>query len=586
MVAERDVRLDRYFSWDPKKDPEFASMIMGERSIGGKGRSLLFGIKALRGSDDEELRETTIPKAVFLGSDIFDLFVASIPDFSELVEKSSPEELERIFLDHPLPDGVTERIRSFLGDMTDPVVVRSSSIQEDSLKYSFAGKYLSDFLGNHGSLDYRAWAVCREIRRVYSRVYFPKAVAYRTRHGIGNDSMGIIVMALSGRWRGDLFYPTIGGVGFSRNYRRWTSRVAMEDGVVRFVFGLGTMSTKREYARTCSLTNPFLRPEGQDPYTVLRHSQERFQAISRKLFERASDERPDTLVTVNINDVWKEVFPWYREEMGQYAQMYRGDEGGGYFTSPNAGPSGDSAISRICFTFEDFPRKHRRFFDRMRRTLSVLEDAMGVPADIEFSYEPQNRHLELIQARPLWAGSGISSSLLESIDPKRVILQADRMVTNGSFRKIENLVYVDHAIYGASSDFHDIARAIGIVNDRFKGERFIFVAPGRIGSSNPLLGVPVQYNELSNCCCMVEVGIPKMGYMPELSYGTHFFSDLEVDGVLYMPVFEGYQNNLFNQEWFDKTPYEPGPHRAIRIYRGCFSVYTSGERNLGVVILD
>lgn len=585
-MTERERVVESYFAWNPKDDPDFAHMILGERSIGGKGRSLLFGIKALRESGDPELAETTIPMAMFLGSDVFDDFVASIPNLNDLRMEGTSEALEKVFLDHPLPEEVTDRVRSFLSDMTDPVVVRSSSIQEDSLKYSFAGKYLSDFLGNFGTLDYRTWAVCREIKRVYSRVFFPKAIAYRSRHGIGDDSMGIIVMSLSGRWRGDFFYPTIGGVGFSRNYRRWTSRVSMEDGVVRFVFGLGTMSTKREYARTCSLTNPFLRPEGQDPYTVLRHSQERFQAISRRLFEHSSDERPDTLATVNINDVWSDVFPWYRDEMCQYAQLYKGDEGGGYFASPSSTPSGDRSVSRICFTFEDFPKRHRRFFDRMKRTLSVLEDAMGVPADIEFSYEPKESHLELIQARPLWAGSGISSSALEAIDQDRVILKADRMVTNGSFRHIPNLVYVDHTVYGSSNDFHDIARAVGTVNDRLKGERFIFVAPGRIGSSNPLLGVPVQYNELSNCCCMVEVGIPKMGYMPELSYGTHFFSDLEVDGVLYMPVFEGYQNNLFRQSWFDNTPYEPGPHRAIRIYSGFFSVYTSGEKNVGVVALD
>ncbi|PIE54627.1 MAG: pyruvate, phosphate dikinase [Dethiosulfovibrio peptidovorans] len=584
-MMDRDEQVQRYFAWEPRDDPEFAPMILGEGSIGGKGRSLLYGIRALRDSKDPELVETTMPRALFFGSDLFDRFVASLPGRERLISSASPEELEAAFLAHRLPDAVVQRVTTFLVDVTDPVVVRSSSIQEDSLKYSFAGKYLSDFLGNYGPLNHRVAAVCREIRRIYSRVYFPKAISYRERHSIGDDSMGIIIMAMSGKWRGDLFYPTIGGVGFSRNYRRWTSRVNMEDGVVRFVFGLGTMSTKREYARTCSLTNPFLRPEGQDPYTVLRHSQERFQAISRARFDEASKDRPDTLVTVNVNDVWDQIFPCYREEVSQYAQMYRGDEGGGYFTSPNASPS-DDRVSRICFTFEDFPKRHRRFFERMRRTLAVLEEAMGVPADVEFAYEPRDNHLELIQARPLWAGSGVLTSSLEAVNQDRVILRADRMVTNGSFRDVRNLVYVDHAVYTGAPDPGLIARSVGMVNDRLKGERFIFVAPGRIGSSNPMLGVPVQYNELSRCCCMVEVGIPRMGYMPELSYGTHFFSDLEVDGVLYMPVFQGYQNNLFRQEWFDSIAYEPGSHPAIRIYRGRFTVFTSAERNLGLVVAE
>lgn len=584
-MAKRERQIERYFSWNPKEDPEFSDVIVGGGSLGGKGRSLLYGMKALRDSGDPELMDTFMPQAIFIGVDIFNSFIDSIPDLENLVKNSTPEVLEKIFLEKELPDIVIDRVKSFLTDMTDPVVIRSSSVEEDSLKYSFAGKYLSDFIGNFGPLESRARAVCREIRRIYSRVFFPKAIVYRQRHGIGDDQMGIIVMRMSGKWRGDLYYPTIGGVGFSQNYRRWTSRVHMEDGVVRFVFGLGTMSTKREYARTCSLTNPFLRAEGQDSYTILRHSQERFQAISRKLFAAASSDHPDTLATLNVNDVWSDIFPWYREEISQYAQMYRGDEGGGYFSSPNSGSFGDCGINRICFTFEDFPRRHRRFFDRMKRTLRVLEDAMGVPADIEFAYEPVEERLELIQARPLWAGSGVPADPLGEIDEDKIILKADRMVTNGAKKNIGYLVYIDPAVYGTSPDFHDIARAVGDVNTRLKGERFIFVAPGRIGSSNPQLGVPVQYNELSNCCCMVELGIPRMGYMPELSYGTHFFSDLEVDGVMYMPVFNGYDGNLFKQEWFDETPYETGSHKAVRIYGGNFSVFASGEKNIGVVVI-
>jgi hypothetical protein len=100
------------------------------------------------------------------------------------------------------------------------------------------------------------------------------------------------------------------------------------------------------------------------------------------------------------------------------------------------------------------------------------------------------------------------------------------------------------------------------------------------------LGVPVQYHELTNCCCIVELGIPKLGYMPELSYGTHFFSDLEVDNVLYMPVYDGEKRNIFDESWFDGMPFELGPHDAIRIYKGHFSVYMNGESNEGVILAD
>ena len=160
---------------------------------------------------------------------------------------------------------------------------------EDSLKYSFAGKYLSPFLMNsEDSLDSRVRAVEREIKRVYARVYFPAGESYRRKHHMGDDLMGIAIMRISGRWRGRYYYPTTAGVAFSFNGRRWTTRIKREDGLVRMVFGLGTMSTKRGYARTYSLTNPFLRPEGSDSYKIMKHSQEHFNAIDKESGELAT----------------------------------------------------------------------------------------------------------------------------------------------------------------------------------------------------------------------------------------------------------------------------------------------------------
>ena len=95
--------------------------------------------------------------------------------------------------------------------------------------------------------------------------------------------------------------------------------------------------------------------------------------------------------------------------------------------------------------------------------------------------------------------------------------------------------------------------------------------------------MPVRYDEITNVACIVEVGIPKTGHMPELSYGTHFFSDLETDGVYYMPVFHGEKDNVYNEAWFARTPFEYGNHKAIRLYKGNFSVYMNGDQNIGVV---
>ncbi len=113
------------------------------------------------------------------------------------------------------------------------------------------------------------------------------------------------------------------------------------------------------------------------------------------------------------------------------------------------------------------------------------------------------------------------------------------MVSNGVVESTPYLVYVDPFRYGNRDNHFKIARSLGKVNERLKGTRYVLIGPGRWGSVNPDLGVPVDYAELCNCGCMVELGIVEKHFTPELSYGTHFFLDLDVDNILYLPVFAG-----------------------------------------------
>ena len=575
---KKESVIERYFQWNPLDDPDFAYLIVGKGSIGGKGRSLLFAMAKLRDSGVETLKKVVFPPSLFIATDSFDYVLKQIPDM-ETLKKEDPEVIEDTFLKAELPPKVSAAVTSFLEKITDPIIVRSSSVLEDSLKYSFAGKYLSSFEFNDGgaSLKERVALVENDIKKIYARTFFPVAVAYRQRHGLGDDRMGIILMRVAGKWRGRYYYPTMAGVGFSRYYRRWTTRIKSEDGIIRLVFGMGTTSTKRGYARTFALTLPCLRPEGQNPFNIMRHAQEHFQVIDRE---------QKALVTVDVKRIWKDIFP-YHSCFPDYAQIYSPDDDGGYFTPMSRHGSTIGKGEKVCFTFEEFACRSKHFFDRMKSLLTLLDREMGVPADVEFAFHPSEDLVEIVQARPLWISDQSQSiKIPDDLALRRVVLKADRMVTHGVKENIPYLVYVDHHIYARETRFHDVARGIGMVNEALKDSRFILVAPGRVGSSNPLLGVPVQYDEITRCCCIVEVGFPKEGYMPELSFGTHFFTDLEIDGILYMPVYEGAKNNVFDENFFDSFPYALGPHAGIRIYSGSFSVYTDGDRNLGVVVAD
>jgi len=577
VSGEAGSVTERYFRWDPLDDADFAHLIVGNGSIGGKGRSLLFAMAKIRDSGVETLKKVIFPPSLFIATDSFDYVLNQIPDLEEL-KKEEPEVIEYAFVQAKLPPEVSAAVRSFLEKVTDPIVVRSSSVLEDSLKYSFAGKYLSTFEFNDGDspLEERAALVEQDIKKIYARTFFPVAIAYRQKHGLGDDRMGIIIMRVAGKWRGQYYYPTMAGVGFSRYYRRWTTRIKSEDGIIRLVFGMGTTSTKRGYARTFALTLPTLRPEGQNPFNIMRHAQEHFQVI---------DSEQKSLVTVDVKRIWKDIFPFH-SCFPDYAQIYSPDEEGGYFTPMSRHGSVIAKGEKVCFTFEEFAGRSKPFFDRMKKLLALLDREMGLPADVEFAYHPSEDLVEIVQARPLWFSEQASDVSIPDLTHRNVVLKADRMVTHGIKENIPYLVYVDHHIYAQETRFHDVARAIGTINDAMKGSRFILVAPGRVGSSNPLLGVPVQYNEITRCSCIVEVGFPKEGYMPELSFGTHFFTDLEIDGILYMPVYEGAKNNIFDEAFFDSFPYALGSHVGVRIYSGSFSVYTDGNTNTGVVVAD
>jgi len=575
-MTANEKRVQQYFSWAPQEDLEFAPLIVGTGSIGGKGRSLLFGIRKLWDYDEELASKVIFPPSLFLAVSNYQYVLGQIED-KEHIADLPPAEIENCFLKTNLPSAVTDSIRIFLKKIKDPIIVRSSSILEDSLKYSFAGKYLSTFLINdEGDLSTRIKIVEKQIKIIYSRIFSPMAVAYREKHGLGSDQMGIIIMRVSGKWRGKYYYPTLAGVGFSKYYRRWTTRVKPEDGIIRLVFGMGTTSTKRGYARSFSLTMPSLRPEGQNPFNIMRHSQEHFQVVDK-------DKRE--LVTVHIKDIWKDIVP-YHSCFPNYAQVYTPDFEGGYFKRVSKGSCCLGKDSKICFTFEEFANRSKHFFKRMKKILRVLDESMGVAADIEFAYHPTEDLVELVQSRPLWIKESQRLMKIPDIDQSKIILKADRMVTDGQSRNIPYLVMVDHNLYCTAKNWCDIARGIGEINYKLGQKKFILVAPGRVGSSNPLLGVPVRYDEITNCCCIVELGIPKAGFMPELSFGTHFFTDLEIDEILYMPVYQGEEGNIYNENFFNDSPYTLGLDPSIRIYSGSFSVYSDGEANIGIVTAE
>ncbi|HHW02450.1 MAG TPA: phosphoenolpyruvate synthase [Thermoanaerobacterales bacterium] len=572
-MAKWNDKIKEYIAFDPLKYPEFRKRTIGTGSIGGKAKGLLYSSMVLKQKDDDILKNVIIPESYFIASSMYDDYLAQ--NEIDLIIEESPNDIDKIrqaIFDGEFSKEARGQFENILRELTCPLAIRSSSMLEDSVRFSFAGKYFTTFIPNAGTMEERLSQLISAIKQIYASTYGKNAVVYRKKHALSEERMAVIIQELFGKRRGGGFYPEVAGVGFSENYRRFTERIRKEDGVVRVVFGLGTKSTSRGYARTFSLTNLSLRPEGNNAQEIAKYSQETFDMLNMETGH---------LESYNINerlDIIK-----YHSDFYRLASLYSSAENMLKDLSPVfAGPVPGE---KIIFTFDRFPSYRPQFFELMKYLFEVLEDAMGIAVDVEWAYEPEDPSFALLQVRPLSSWEEYRKiKIPDDIKTEDILLSGDHMLTNGVLRGIRYLVYVDHDEFYSSPDKYAIAREVGKVNDVLAGEKYILVGPGRWGSSNPALGVPVNYNEIANCGMLVEVGIQRKNFTPELSYGTHFFADLDVDGILYMPVFDNRETNIINFDWFKNAPRKATGHKAVWVYEGKFDAFLDGDRMKGVVI--
>jgi len=543
--------------------------LIGKGPVGGKAKGLAFAFYALQDSPLQD-KVSLPPATIVVGTEIFRDFIRdnamewvySEPDISRIEIAFSRGRLRESF------QRDLQKALETIGDR--PLAIRSSSLLEDSVQLSFAGKYDTCFSANVGAPERRAHELEDGIRSVWASLFNPAPRAYRNKHGYRDEdeAMAVLVQPIMGRAHGHLYYPEIAGAAFSKVYRRPTPRVRKEDGVMRLCFGLGTRTVDRAKARVFYLTNPNLRPEGNQPGEIASASQVEFDYIDRNF---------GSFMTGSLRQFLPYILKQHKS-IHSFIEIYT-DNLLYWAGSPL------KRFSKPIFSFSALPTRHPYLFQVMRSLLTHLENSLEMPVDIEFTYDTESRELSLIQMRPLAAYEEMAQVTVPEVPEERLLLRGNRMVSNGILERAEHLVYVDPDLYGTDSTFYEVAREVGRANSKLAGTKYILVGPGRWGSTNPDLGVPVKYNEICHCGCMVEVGIRESNFTPELSYGTHFFLDLDVDGILYLPVFAGEPGNAYNKTWFDNTPYETGHHPAVRVYHGNFSVYMDGDSEIGQVVL-
>jgi hypothetical protein len=534
---------------------------VGSGRIGGKAAGMLLAYHILRrGTNPILANSIRIPESYFIGSSEFYTFMATNNLTHWLDQKYKTEDemrhdyiqLAREFEAGEFPSDVKEQLRVLLEKIGKfPLIVRSSSLLEDNFGTAFAGKYESIFIPNQGSLEDNLNTLTRGIARVYASALNPHALLYRRQRGLQDydERMSILMQVVEGEVFNHYYLPHGAGVAFSRNIYRWNPQIRSEDGFVRLVWGLGTRAVDRvgnDYPRLIALSHPLLRPS-TDPKSIRRYSQQFVDLI---------DLENNQLKTFPIHDILNgHYFP-----LRYLAQL---DEDG-YFTSLRSNLiEGDP--SNLVLTFDELLRR-TPFAEQMREILCLLEKTYHDPVDMEFAINLRptigggSPHLfiTILQCRPqsrLEESSGGSMPICTNKDD--IIFSTRFVVPQGQVERIYYVIYVPPEAYFSletASARNELAHLIGRLNAALLKETFICIGPGRWGSSNSDLGVPVDYGDIYNARAMVELAGDGFNTELEPSLGTHFFQDLMEGQIFPLGIFLNDPNSIFQQKFFDETP--------------------------------
>lgn len=512
------------------------SRLIGTGYIGGKSVGMLLARKVLTSSTSCEWEDILEPHdSWYIGSDLFYSYVVHNGWWRLLMEHKRSEEgyfiaaglLHEKLLEGSFPEEISEEFRKMLEYFGQyPIIVRSSSLLEDSFGNAFAGKYESIFCVNQGTPEQRCRQFEDAVRRIFASMMSEDALAYRLQRGLAekDEQMALLVQRVSGAHHGRYFFPDLAGVGVSYNTFVWNRELDPEAGVLRLVVGLGTRAVDRvdgDYPRLVPLDKPFLLPkEGREEMRRFSQHDVDLLNVSENSFQTV---QLDTLVEEGV-DLPMDLFG---------SCEHSGGEGG-----------------RKESWLLDFANllKGTEFVPIMRKMLKTLERRYNYPVDVEFTVNIAHggsMHINLVQCRPLQT-KGVQKNRVEIPDGcqlDRVLFRSTGNFMGGSIAiPIHRVIYVDPEQYSllSLSGKYDVARLVGKIN-RQKARQgnlsAMLLSPGRLGTSTPSLGVPVNFAEINNMAALCEVAFSAGGLMPELSFGTHFFQDLVESNIFYAALF-------------------------------------------------
>ena len=553
---------------------------IGDGSLGGKGRGLAFiGAMVKRYPKlEHDHFAVTIPKTVVICTDIFDEFMETNELYPVALSDVDDETILKYFLRASLPARLIEDLMAFFDVVKSPIAVRSSSLLEDSHYQPFAGIYSTYMVPKLEDKYDMLRTLSDAIKAVYASVFYRDSKAYMTATSnlIDQEKMAIVLHEVVGNRYNDRFYPTISGVARSLNFYPIGNEKA-EDGIANIALGLGKYIVDGGQTLRFSPRHPHNILQMSTMDFALRETQTRFYALDLKnLADQFSVDDSFNLLRLNLKDADADgSLKFIVSTYDPYDQVIRD----GYY------PGGRKILSFVnVLQHEVFP-----LADTLDQILHVGQDEMGRPIEIEFAVniDPQNPGFAtfyLLQVRPIVDNKEVMEEDLTLVEQEDTILTSTSVLGHGIVTDVQDIIYVKTGAF-CSSNNQSIAYDIEKMNRQFTGEEknYVLVGPGRWGSSDSWLGIPVKWPHISNARVIVECGLEN--YRVDPSQGTHFFQNLTSFGVGYFTI-----NPFKGDGWFDEGYLNSLPAveeteylRHVRFDKPVV-IKMDGKKSLGVVL--
>jgi hypothetical protein len=564
-------------------DPQTEFAKIGKGSLGGKARGLAFLGSLLRKKQGLakafENVNVHVPQTLVITTDGFESFIEENNLF-HLADSDLPDAaVAEQFLAGRVPGDLTRALRCFLAHADFPLAVRSSSLLEDAQHHAYAGLYRTYMLPNdQGDLHQRLWQLLQAVKLVYASTYFqdPRTYARRVGHQTAQEKMAVVIQKLVGRRFGDFYYPAISGVAQSHNYYPM-ARMKPEDGAATIALGLGKMVVGGQRSLRFCPRFPKYLPQRSSADDILNYAQRHFYAL--QLGGQAPLGLDDS-----VNLVRREISSAIEEKsVLLLASTYVAEEHRIRDTVHIPG-------TRLV-TFAGVI-KHGLFplAELISQSLTMGQAGMGCPVEIEFSVnlplaEGEKAEFAFLQMRPMTARADALNIHINPDDINRALLyctSAMGNVRNGSMRDI---IYVKPDVFDASHTVQ-VARQVAELNaelDR-QGRKYVLIGPGRWGSEDRWLGIPVQWSDICGVGAIVETTVKALKAEP--SQGSHFFHNLASLGVSYLCVKDHPPDFIHWQQLTQQPAARETEYLAHIHFERPLEIKVDGRSSKGLIILS